>query len=207
MIFFCKYDVTNINSLFLYKLLTQKRFIMEIFIALITLVAAILQIILFFKVWGMTNNVDSIKSKYVDTKQQRKSVPKRRIIANHYFAIQAIDGKEAADKYVNSLIIDYISFVLSEETDDLEQLTKKLLVKFGPYFIEDKLELIKKLYNERFVEELNGIKVNKKVLVRVNNYGTAPCVCAKIDRFGMQIKSESQSVFPLENVQKDKNSE
>lgn len=34
---------------------------MEIFIAIISLVAAVLQIILFFKVWGMTNDIRELK--------------------------------------------------------------------------------------------------------------------------------------------------
>ena len=34
---------------------------MEEFIVIITLAAAILQIILFFKVWGMTNDIDALK--------------------------------------------------------------------------------------------------------------------------------------------------
>ena len=34
---------------------------MDVFIAIISLVAAILQIILFFKVWGMTNDVRALK--------------------------------------------------------------------------------------------------------------------------------------------------
>ena len=34
---------------------------MELFIAIISLVAAILQIILFFKVWGMTNDIRELK--------------------------------------------------------------------------------------------------------------------------------------------------
>ena len=49
------------------------------FIAIVTIAAAVLQIILFFKIWGMTNDVDKLKKKFVDhshgndpTKQCRK---------------------------------------------------------------------------------------------------------------------------------------
>lgn len=54
---------------------------METFIALVTIVGAILQIILFFKIWGMTNNVSKIldimrkqnTSNIVSSKQQQSS--------------------------------------------------------------------------------------------------------------------------------------
>ena len=38
---------------------------MDIFLLVILLVVALLNIILFFKVWGMTNNVKSIMSFYI----------------------------------------------------------------------------------------------------------------------------------------------
>ena len=54
--------LTKQNSLEI-KFITnnQKKGIMEIFIAIVSLVAAILQIILFFKVWGMTNDIRELK--------------------------------------------------------------------------------------------------------------------------------------------------
>lgn len=46
---------------------------MEIVILIILIVFAILQIILFFKVWGMTNNVSRIKSQICDIVEIDKS--------------------------------------------------------------------------------------------------------------------------------------
>lgn len=37
---------------------------MEIFLVVVPIVAAVLQIILFFKIWGMTDNVKTMKEKY-----------------------------------------------------------------------------------------------------------------------------------------------
>ena len=37
---------------------------MEIFIAIVSLIAGILQIILFFKIWGMTNDIKALKKDY-----------------------------------------------------------------------------------------------------------------------------------------------
>ena len=39
---------------------------METFMAIVFLVFGILQIILFFKVWGMTNNVKKIKEAFLE---------------------------------------------------------------------------------------------------------------------------------------------
>lgn len=60
---------------------------------IIAFVFGILQIILFFKVWGMTNDVKSIKEKYVT--QINKYNP-----TITYYAIKALKGKDAAKNYL-----------------------------------------------------------------------------------------------------------
>ena len=47
---------------------------METFIILIILIFGILQLILFFKIWGMTNDIREIKEKYLSSTDPKKSV-------------------------------------------------------------------------------------------------------------------------------------
>ena len=47
---------------------------METFIILIILIFGILQLILFFKIWGMTNDIREIKEKYLSSTDPKKSI-------------------------------------------------------------------------------------------------------------------------------------
>lgn len=47
---------------------------METFIILVILIFGILQLILFFKIWGMTNDIREIKEKYLSSTDPKKSV-------------------------------------------------------------------------------------------------------------------------------------
>ncbi|MDD3040151.1 hypothetical protein [Bacteroides sp.] len=47
---------------------------MQVFIGLIIIVFGILQIILFFKIWGMTNDIREIKEKYLSSTDPKKSI-------------------------------------------------------------------------------------------------------------------------------------
>ena len=47
---------------------------METFIILIIFIFGILQLILFFKVWGMTNDIREIKEKYLSSTDPKKSI-------------------------------------------------------------------------------------------------------------------------------------
>lgn len=44
---------------------------METLVSIVIIVFGILQIILFFKIWGMTNDVKAIKEKYLSTPQTK----------------------------------------------------------------------------------------------------------------------------------------
>lgn len=47
---------------------------MGTFFGLIAILFAVLQIILFFKIWGMTNDIREIKEKYLSSTDPKKSV-------------------------------------------------------------------------------------------------------------------------------------
>ena len=47
---------------------------MGTFFGLIAVLFAVLQIILFFKIWGMTNDIREIKEKYLSSTDPKKSV-------------------------------------------------------------------------------------------------------------------------------------
>lgn len=47
---------------------------METFIILIIFIFGILQLILFFKIWGMTNDIREIKEKYLSSTDPKKSI-------------------------------------------------------------------------------------------------------------------------------------
>lgn len=47
---------------------------MELITSIILIVFAILQIILFFKIWGMTNDISTIKEKYLSEQPVKKEI-------------------------------------------------------------------------------------------------------------------------------------
>lgn len=55
-------------------LLTFKSLIMDIIVGLVALVFGVLQIILFFKIWGMTNDVSDIKDLLIQQRIQSNSI-------------------------------------------------------------------------------------------------------------------------------------
>ena len=77
---------------------------MNEFIAVVAVVAAILQIILFFKVWGMTNDVDKLKSRFIDNKNDIDILEEKDNIALRYFIVKQCDGPEAARSYLSDVV-------------------------------------------------------------------------------------------------------
>ena len=74
----------------------------DVILWLIVFIFGILQIILFFKVWGMTNDVKSIKDKYLTPIKTHNP-------AITYFGIKALKGKEAANNYLIDEILKEFS--------------------------------------------------------------------------------------------------
>lgn len=80
---------------------------MELLIAIILIVFGILQIILFFKIWGMTNDIKSIKIRYVDMQPLPSRKGKENVAGEGFaFAIDALvvhiaTGKQMRVKQIN----------------------------------------------------------------------------------------------------------
>lgn len=79
------------------------------FISFIIIVFAILQIILFFKIWGATNNIQRIKNKLFG---DYFYYPHRQSTLHMYLS----SGKEAALEYLNKLMADMAIHTLSIST-------------------------------------------------------------------------------------------
>lgn len=88
----------------------------SVFILVIFAVWQVLQVIIFFKVWGMTNDVDKLKARIVD--KQEKPVNE----VARYFSIKEISGKEAARKYLEDTYQKKVEALL-EENMSLEQIS------------------------------------------------------------------------------------
>lgn len=72
------------------------------FLSIILIVFGVLQIILFFKMWGMTNDVDKIKNKLLSSNDDNKVIIDAQI--------KALDGKvkEAFDLYKQAFFLNVI---------------------------------------------------------------------------------------------------
>lgn len=75
---------------------------MTTFLAIVTIVAGVLQIILFFKIWGMTNNVSVIKDTLSD--ENRSAY----ILQDGQAAALAGDNETAIRKYKEAFLMDVL---------------------------------------------------------------------------------------------------
>ena len=104
----------------------------EELIILVTIISSILSIILFFKVWGMCNNVNtinnSIKKATKDTEDPREKVTY--LIFNGRF--------NEAEELLNDTLISIISSIYYPESFDNDQTManklKRRLEEFEPYY-------------------------------------------------------------------------
>ena len=128
----------------------------------IMFVWGVLEMILFFKVWKMTNNVSKITEKYIAKKKSTNAVMK-------YFAIKALQGEEAAKQYVKEDIINTISefdtekYCTRKELENIFEECKanyKYLLDTTGIKFPDTTEVIS------FISplEYNGFKVGDKVI-------------------------------------------
>ena len=73
---------------------------MESLIAIISIVVGVLNIILFFKIWGMTNNVNEIRNLLVDSKERKKNQTKSKFSVGDYVTVKSYNGvMEIVDIY------------------------------------------------------------------------------------------------------------
>jgi hypothetical protein len=74
---------------------------MESFVVFITFIGAILDIILFFKLWGMTNDIRELKKDHFDNHMPEDVPQLRAYLREHYFL-----GDK--DKVKRALILDFL---------------------------------------------------------------------------------------------------
>lgn len=76
---------------------------MTTFLAIVTIVAGVLQIILFFKIWGMTNNVSAIKNTLSD--ENRSAY----ILQDGQASALAGDNETAIRKYKEAFLVKVLA--------------------------------------------------------------------------------------------------
>lgn len=102
---------------------------MEIFIAIITIVVGVLQIVLFFKIWVMTNDVKKIKKK-MDADIEIDRIDKIRI------ALLKGDKQKAIELLTDKLATELIKksseeFITPEGIKDIKEKYAKEFAKLG----------------------------------------------------------------------------
>lgn len=102
---------------------------MEIFIAIIAIVVGVLQIVLFFKIWVMTNDVKKIKEK-MDADIEIDRIDKIRI------ALLKGDKQKAIELLTDKLATELVKksseeFVTPEEIKDIKEKYAKEFAKLG----------------------------------------------------------------------------
>ena len=110
-------------------------------IYIIMLIWGILNIILFFKIWGMTNDIKQIKDVICNNLSTDKDVSKTPISDDQEKVlndnpIELIPGDKVVNKYTNETVI--ISQVVDKDFVECESETGKKLGKFNKeYFIKE----------------------------------------------------------------------
>lgn len=165
----------------------------DVILWLIIMVFGILQIILFFKIWGMTNDIRMMKEKYVSPTQNKD-------VFLTYYGIKSLNGEEAAKKYIIGEIIKELSVCDTADLVDRDSYEKKFgkinkkyqhilndakvgfpdmseyLDYLSPdeyegYKIGDKVK-VKDFYQECTISSFNVIKKTVIVKSEVGNYYT-----------------------------------
>lgn len=73
---------------------------MEVIFALVALVFAVLQIILFFKIWSMTDDVKEIKNKYVGSDSHIVVTKTSSIQPVSHEVVKSVDGLVVGEEYL-----------------------------------------------------------------------------------------------------------
>lgn len=143
-----------------------------LFFSLVCIAAAILQIILFFKIWKMTNDVNAMRKKVVD--QTGATLSSELLFAN-YTAILACKGEAEAQAYLRQAITEYIGSFLLEyssinseleaEKLDSEKMADKIQADFGNLLNKAGVSFdhLHDVLTQRYPKEWNGIKVGETI--------------------------------------------
>lgn len=167
----------------------------SIFLALIVFVFGVLQIFLFFKVWGMTNDVKQIKEKYVSpVKSYNATIT--------YFGIKALEGNEAAKKYIINEIIKELSMCdtstfykrerYSKMFNDVKEKFKLILDDSGIEFPE-----MEEYINLVSPNEYKGFKIDDKVRM-VGDNQTYTIIGFNVIKDTVRVKNSYESTFTID---------
>lgn len=134
----------------------------DIFMAMVTIICAILGIILFFKVWGMTNDVRKITENYLAPKIKEDDM------LLSYYLQKSTKGEEVAKQNLLDCIVkDILNSNISnyKTREGKEGITKEIEEKYK--FILDyaniKIPNIKEYIDIISPTEFDGFKVGEKV--------------------------------------------
>ena len=113
---------------------------MENFIAIVSVASTVLSIILFFKVWGMCNDVDRIMSKVTNTAGKEEITAL--IIEGKYDEAEAILNKTIADRIARMYRPEY-----GYSTDTIDKHLGYLFEEYEPYYKKMGRSIPEKLKN------------------------------------------------------------
>ena len=134
------------------------------FYGIVFLIFAVLQIILFFKVWGMTNNVKKLKQKFVETEK-----PDTNEYISHKVMLLHLEGKdEKAFDFLNHSLYNKITQYMNNITQLMDP--TKYVIKDGQsygYYQGYKYNLGKSFEEKKMVEieslEVYYHKIGKEI--------------------------------------------
>ena len=113
---------------------------MDEFILIVSVASSVLSVILFFKVWGMCNDVDRIMSKVTDT--TGKDDITVLIIEGKYDEAEAILNKTIAGRIARMYRPEY-----GTSTNTLDKLLEYLFKEYEPYYEKMGRSIPEKLKN------------------------------------------------------------
>lgn len=145
---------------------------MEAFIGIITLIGAILDIILFFKLWGMTNDIRALKNDHFDTRMpedisQLRAYLRENILLEDTVKVkrilihQFLDNINTMCNNSRSSYIDTNNKVLDTDITPYVELLKKQLAKLN-------MDIPEPIKNMRTFRDYYEIFKNEEFIVTNN---------------------------------------
>ena len=166
------------------------------FLGILMMAWGILEIILFFKIWGMTNNVESITKKYVEPIKSRNA-------AITFFALKTTKGEEVAKAYLLDEVIKDLSAIDlsgSYAPEEYEKAINACKNKFQRLLDAAGMEFpnMAEYISVAAPTEMNGMKIGDKVVYD----GRSNFVYKVIGFNGLtnvaKVKSESDNSYEYE---------
>lgn len=131
----------------------------------VSCIFGLLSLILFFKVWGMTNDIRAFRDKYIG-----ESAPSKTVFGSKYFAIRALRGADNARECFLSVLEDELSDIYEKCTsvETAMELLQKVEYKYKAILDAEGIDLkemlnIESLFCDKYLEYAVGDQV------RVNN--------------------------------------